>query len=440
MRPFTNPNAQWRPAVLGQRIAVALFSLVLSTAAADWPQYRGPTHDGVCTEKILTQWPANGLRQIWKAPLTDGFSSFAVGQGLAVTMVKRSVEGADREVCVALDAQTGQERWAVPLGIAKYEKGGDTGTPANNGGDGPRSTPSIDGGRVYATTAQLGLYCLDAASGRQIWSRDLVRQNGGQNIGWENAASPLIDGDLLFVMGGGAGQALLGIDKHDGHVVWKGEDDPITHATPVVVTLLGVRQVIFFTQKGLVGVERATGQVLWRYRFPYSVSSAASPVVGGDIVYCSCGYGVGAGAARISRIGNQFTATGLWRLPAKTLNSHWSTPVYKDGCLYGLFGFKKFGTCPFQCVELATGRIVWSKDGFGPGGCVRVGDQVLVLGDAGELVLTQATPRGYTELARTKALTGKCWSTPAISNGHLYIRSTKEGVCLDISPGRVAHR
>lgn len=420
---------------------LALMSVhTLSVHGADWPQFRGPTHDGVCTERILAPWPAGGLRPVWKTPLTGGFSSFAVGAGKAFTMVRRDVEGADREVCVALDASTGKELWAVPLGIAKYEDGGDTGTPDNSGGDGPRSTPTIDGDRVYATTAQLGLYCLEAVSGKMIWSRDLLRENDGRNIGWKNAASPLIDGDLVFVAGGGPGQALLGIDKRDGKVVWKGQDDRMTHATPVVATIHGVRQVIFFTHEGLVAVVPATGNVLWRYKFPDRVSSAASPVVGGDIVYCSCGYGVGAGAAKITKSGDQFSATELWRVPDKVLNSHWSTPVYKDGYLYGLFGFKKFGACPLQCVELATGKIVWTQPGFGPGGCLLVGNEVLVLSDAGELALVQATPTAYTEVSRTKALAGKCWSTPAISDGRLYARSTKEGVCLDVSPGRVARR
>lgn len=209
----------------------------------------------------------------------------------------------------------------------------------------------------------------------------------------------------------------------------------MTHSTPTAATILGVRQVIFFTQKGLVSTEPKTGRVLWRFPFRYSTSTAMTPVVGGDLVYCSNGYGVGSAACKITKSGNAFTATQVWFEPPKTFNSHWSTPVFKDGYLYGLFGFKEYGRCPMKCVEMATGKVMWSQEGFGPGGTILVGgDKLLALGDAGQLVLVQATPKNYSELARAKILEGKCWSTPVVSNGHVYARSSKEAVCLDFSP------
>ncbi len=248
-------------------------------AAADWPQFRGPNHDGTSRETILTAWPATGLRQIWKQPMTDGFSAITVGGGMAFTLEEREVNGAAQEVCVALDANSGRESWAAPLGIAKYDGGGDSGTPDNNGGDGPRSTPAYDSGKVYTYSARIDLKCMDAATGRQIWACDMTREHAGRNIPWQSAASPLIDGDLLFVAGGGPGEALLAFDKNDGHVVWKGQDDKMTQSTPVAATILGVRQVIFFTQEGLVSVLPATGALLWRFPFRYSTSTAISPVV-----------------------------------------------------------------------------------------------------------------------------------------------------------------
>ncbi len=274
----------------------------LVTQAADWPQYLGPNQDDKTSEKIASTWPAGGPRVVWKAPTTDGFSILAVSGGKAFTLMSRDVEGAEREVCVAFDANTGKEVWAVPLGIAKYDGGGDT--PARDhatGGDGPRSTPTIDGGRVYALDGHLVLSCLDAAAGKTLWQKDLVKELGAKVVQWQNAASPVLDGDLIYLCCGAPDQSLLGLNKMDGSVAWKGESDPMTHASPVVATILGVRQVIFFTQKGLVSAEAKTGKVLWRYPFRYSVSTAASPVVSGDIVYCSAGYGVGSGAARSPR-------------------------------------------------------------------------------------------------------------------------------------------
>lgn len=402
--------------------------------ASDWTQFRGPNHDSTTKEKILRAWPKEGPRLVWKTPVTDGFSSITVSGGRAFTLVRRSVEGADREVCVALDADSGKEIWAVPLAVAKYDGGGDSGTSDNKGGDGPRSTPSLDGDRVYAFSSRLVLYCLEAATGKEIWKKDLVAEHVGRNISWQNAASPLIDGDLIFVAGGGAGQALLGINKQDGKVVWKGEDDLMTHSTPTAATILGVHQVIFFTQRGLVAVAAQTGKVLWRQPFRYTTSTAMTPIASGNIVYCSAGYGVGSGAYQISKSGDEFSVKELWFQPANVFNNHWSTPVCRDGYLYGLFGFKEFGRCPMKCVELATGKVMWSQEGFGPGGTILVDGQVLVLGDAGQLVLVEATPKGYAEVARAKVLNGKCWSTPSLSNGRVYARSTKEAVCLAVAP------
>lgn len=421
-------------------LVVALCSISsLNLLATDWAQYRGPNHDGASPEKILKVWPANGPRQIWKVPMTDGFSAITVGGGKAFTLELRDIEGAKQEVCVGIDAGTGKELWAVPLGIAKYDGGGDSGTPDNSGGDGPRSTPSYDDGKVYTCSSRLVLKCLNAADGKELWASDLIKDHAGRNIRWQCGASPLIEGDLVFVAGGGPGESLLAFDKKDGHVVWKGQDELMTQSTPVATTILGTRQVIFFTQSGLVSVAPATGSVLWRYPFKFRVATAMSPVVSGDIVYCSAGYGVGSGACKITKSGDTFTATQLWFQPANVIANHWSTPVCADGYIYGLFGHAQYGKAPLKCVDLATGEVKWSKEGFGPGGCTLVDGHVLVLSDAGDLVLVKTNPAAYTEVARSHVLSGKCWNCVAISNGRIYARSTKEGVCLDVSP-KMANR
>jgi len=405
---------------------------VLPAIAADWPQYRGPNLDGATSEKVQAPWPDAGPRQLWKAPLNTGFSTFSVADGKTFTLVTRADSGVKNETCVALDGDTGKELWAAPLGPMKYDGGGDSGASGNTGGDGPRSTPTVDGDRVYVLAANLVLHCLDVNTGRSVWKKDLVKEYGARNITWQNAASPVLEGNLIFICAGGEGQSLLCFHKGTGAVVWKGQSDRMTHATPIVTTIHGHRQVIFLTQSGLVSVVPGTGQVLWRYKFPYSTSTAASPVVGGDIVYCSAGYGVGAAAVRIAKAGEQFKVSELWRKPNQLMN-HWSTPVYHDGHIYGLFGFKKYEQVPLKCVELATGIEKWSRDGFGQGGTILAGDKVVALAENGDLVLAEASPATYTELARHKAVTGKCWNNPAISNGRIYCRSTKEGACFDVS-------
>ena len=421
-----------RPA--GFRSCLLLLGATLVTHGAEWPNYRGPSFDGLSPEKLVAKrWPAGGPRQLWKVPLGGGFSSFTVSQGRTYTLVLRTMEGADQETCLCLDTNTGKELWASSLGTIKINEGGQSGAPDNKGGDGPRSTPTVNEGRVYVMSAKLVLTCFEADSGKVVWKKDLIQENAGRNISWQNAASPVVEGDLVFVAGGGPGQSLLGINKKNGQVVWKGQDDKMTHSTPAVATIHGVRQVIFFTQTGLVSVAPRDGEVLWRYPFRYSVSTAMTPIVAGDVVYCSAGYGVGSSACKVAKSDNGFSATQLWQLPANVLNNHWSTPVQQDGYLYGLFGFKEYGNCPLKCVELATGKVMWSEAGFGPGGCILVDSHLLVLGDAGQLVLVGANPKAYTEMARAKVLAGKCWSTPILSEGRIYARSTQEGVCLDAS-------
>ena len=402
--------------------------------AADWPQYRGPQGDGVSTEDLsIKAFPASGPKVLWKVPMRNGFSSLAVCGNRVYTQVNRDVNGSAREVVVALQATDGQEVWFADIGSGKYDGGGDSGAEDNKGGDGPRSTPTVNGDKVYAFNQHLVLHCLDASTGRTIWSKDLMKEHAGRNIGWKNAASVVIDGDLAFVGGGGPGESLLALNKTSGQVVWKAQDERITHASPVVATIQGIRQVIFFMQSGLVSVKAMDGQLLWKFPFRYSVSTASSPVVAGDVVYCSAGYGVGGGACKISRMGDTLTATEIYKISGdKKIANHWSTPVVLDGYLYGMFSFKDFGKGPLKCVELATGQIKWEQPGFGPGNVLAVNGQIVALSDKGVLVVAKATPEAYTEITRAQVITGKCWSTPALSDGRLYVRSTKEGACIDL--------
>ncbi len=425
-----------RPTVLagGALLLAVGASYAQQTAApADWASFRGPHNDGSTAQpKSVRDWKRVNLKKVWKAEITNGFSSFAVAGMKAYTIMNREVDGNNSEVVVCYDAAKGKELWAKPLGvISKYDGGGDSGTPDNKGGDGARSSPIVNDGKVYAIDANLGVFCFDAATGAPVWSHDVMKDNAGVQIKWQSAQSPLIDGDILLMCGGGAGQALIGFDKKTGAIKWKGENDKMTHATPITADILGVHQAIFFTQTGLVAVTPADGKVLWRAPYKFAVSTAASPVVFEDIVYCSAGYGVGAGAFKISKDGSAFKATELWRREGECFN-HWSTPVMKDGYLYGMFSFKEYGKGPLGCVDIRTGKDVWMEAGFGPGQVILADKTLIAISDKGEIVIVEANPKKYVELKRDDVLDGKVWSYPVLAYDHIYARSTTEGGCFEL--------
>jgi outer membrane protein assembly factor BamB len=426
-----------------KNVAIGAFlsaSIAAAAWAADWPGYRGPTHDGTTTETVAP-WLAGGPKELWRVPVGRGLGSFAVaGKGAYLFVAD---EGTRQEACVRLDADTGKPLWTMRVGPTSTD-GESMGAPI------PRSTPAIDGERVYVYGSLLKLSCLNAADGKILWQHDLLREFAGRNIKWDNATSPIIDGDRVVVAGGGPGQSLIAFNKETGSVVWKTGDEKLTHASPTVATILGVRQVIFFLQSGLVAIDSARGKELWRYKFPFNVSTASTPIVGADrdgaLVYCSAGYGSGTGVVRVRQLGSkQFNVEEAWFHPDKDKRgagvNHWTTPVYKDRYLYGIYGFKQFGTGPLKCIELATGKEMWSRDGFGSGGgTVLAGDTLVVQSDTGRVALVEATPKAYHELAAAQPLhpqppydtsvRERCWTMAVVANGRIYARSSTEAVCL----------
>lgn len=402
-------------------------TLVRPTLAADWPQYRGTNGDStVAAKNIPDQLPAGGLKELWKVPLGNSFGQIAVVGNKAVAFIKRD-EG---EVAIGLDAGTGKELWATPIDKTIKDK---------QGGDGPRTTPTIDGDHVYIYGTYKKLFCLDLASGHELWKHDVQATDGGKAPQWGNATSPVIVSDAVIVAGGGNGKGILAFDKKSGQTLWNSTDEILTHATPTVATIHGQLQVICFMQSGLVSVDPKNGAVLWTFAHRYSISTAASPVVGGkngDVVYCSASYNIGAAACRVANDGGKWTATNLWSTEGKNPN-HWSTPVCHNGYIYGLFGHNngiKQNDNPLACLDIETGEVKWSQKGFGSqGGLILLGDKLLVHTPAGELVLVNADPAAYKELGRIKILDGKNWIMPAFSNGRIFARSTTEGICLQLT-------
>lgn len=419
--------SSWKRRLVRSACVLSVAAMSSAAAAADWTQYRGPKSDGH-SEETGVAGKFGKAKIAWKIPVGEGFGTFAVAGDMAYLFQDRQ----SRETLVAYNAKTGREVWARPVDQTITDR---------QGGSNPRSTPAIDGDKVYVLSVNLKLVCFDAKSGRQAWIKDIKSEMGGQDLKWGNAASPVLDGDRIYVGGGGAGKSMAAFNKTTGDVLWAVGNEKITHASPVPATIHGVRQVVFFMQSGLVSLDADSGKELWRGSFRFNVSTASSPIVGtgedADIVYCSAGYDVGTAAFKISKSGDSFSSQQLYFLKQENKEGHnvhhWTTPVYHNGHVYGIFGFKDHDKAPVGCIELKTGQIKWRQPGFGSGGgTIFVDGHILVQGDNGKLSLIEATPAGYKEKNSTKLPGEKFWCAAIVANGHVFARSKTEAFCIEL--------
>ncbi len=406
-------------------LAVALLwtgGLAPPLARAEWTQYRGSAGNGVYLGRIRTNWTAQPPRLLWRQPLTNGLSSVTVSGSRVFTQVRQG----DTEYCLALSTLTGALLWTHPVGLARYPDGG------VGSDDGPRSTPVVKDGRVYVLGSYLNLHCLDAVTGASIWSRDLRAEFGGTVIPWQNAASPLIEGDLLLLNLNAAPARLAAFRLDDGALVWRRHNEALTHSTPVAATIGGVRQVIFLTQSGLVALTPADGLQLWRFAaLPYSTSIAITPVVESNRVYYAGAYAMGSAAAEIVELAGALSARQLLGRRSSRM-IHWSTPVAVNGYIYGLFG-QTSGR--LRCLDLRNnGEYTWEGPDFGTGATLLVDGKIFVASEYGDLVLVEPDPAAYREITRFRATQGRIWNSPALSDGVLYVRATTELAAFDVAP------
>lgn len=402
-------------------------------AAADWPQYRGPNHDGVSTERIILDWTGAVTNPVWVVHLTNGLTSLTISDGRVFTQVQRSIGGQNREVCLALSTTNGAELWATPLDTGSYPNGG-----VGIGDDGPRCTPSVVDGSVYVLGAYHKLYRLNATNGEVIWSTNLVAGFGGAVIPWQSAASPLVEGGLIFVNANCATGSLMAVSTTNGTLVWRSQNEAMTHSTPVLVTMNGMRQLIFATQSGLVSLNPQTGAQLWKFPYPfnYSTSIGASPAVWENLIFLSASYGMGAFTVQIVQSNATQVPVRRWR--SSSIRDHWVTPVCYQGAVFGQFE-PDDETAELRCIDLLSGETRWAVGEFGRGGIMLIGTNLLISTERGELVLAEANTNAYVELGRFQAIPNydgfrnKCWNALSLSDGQVYVRSSAYAARIDLS-------
>ncbi|HVG18238.1 MAG TPA: PQQ-binding-like beta-propeller repeat protein, partial [Blastocatellia bacterium] len=307
-----------------------------------WTDFRGPARDGRYDEtEINTRWPSEGLPRLWSQPVGGGYASFVVAEGRAFTIEQRR----NQEVVAAYDVETGRELWTHGYG-AEFKEA--------MGGDGPRATPTWNEGRVYSVGAQGDLRCLDAKSGKLLWFKNILADNGAENLQWGVSASPLVVDDKLIVFPGGpSGKSVVAYNKLTGARVWNSLNDKSSYTSPMLVTLSGMRQVLVVTATRAAGLSVEGGSLLWE--FPWNVSygaSIAQPViVDGNRFIISGGYGKGAALVEISQSGNSFSARKVWE--NISMKNKFNSSVIHDGFLYGL------DEGILTCVDVQTGERKW---------------------------------------------------------------------------------
>jgi outer membrane protein assembly factor BamB len=340
-----------------------------------------------------------------------GWAAFAVAEGLAVTQEQRGGGAA----VVAYDLQTGAVRWTHGAG---------DGFSSTLAGDGPRATPTLHEGRVYAFGVDGWLRALDFATGELIFERDVLGENSGRAPDHGVAASPLVvDGLVVVVAGGPDGRSLVAYDAVTGEPRWSGGDAGAAYASPFVATLAGVRQIVAFNLEGLAGHDPATGAVLWSNRWPDRPEKVAQPVVlGDDRLFATMGYGIGGRLVRLERrTGGGLQAHVEWE--TRRLKAKFTQVVEHEGFLYGL------DEGVLVCLDPADGERRWKRGRYGHGQVLLVDDLLLLVAEDGEVVLIDPNPESLVELARFPAVTGKTWATPALAGDLLIVRSETEAAC-----------
>lgn len=406
------------------RAVAILLAATFGLSASDWPQWRGPKRDGHVgvDEKLFDKVPAE-MTPVWKISVGGGHSSPVVaGEKLIY------VDGdGTQEVAHCLDAKTGKEIWKQPF-ATQYE---------DEWGAGTRSTPLIDGSRVYATACNGELRCFDLNSGKVVWGASFEKDFGIKFLGSKanegtasrrgNNGSPVVDGNLIFVPVGAEEASVVAFDKETGKVVWKGGDDEAAYSSFMVADLAGVRQLIAFTADSLMSFRREDGKILWRIPIVTQAKRhTCTPVIVGDNIVVNT-FTFGMASYLVSKKGDEVTATEAWRNKDTKINL--ATPVLVGGFLYSHGPSKNF-----VCVDASNGKVKWTQSGFGVevSHTTAFGDRLVATTDSGQMIVIKANPDRYEELGRAQ-ISGKTWSYPAWANGKLYIRDNRDLACYAIA-------
>ncbi len=390
---------------------------VLEVSSADWAEFRGPRRDGrVFGVQIDTDWSVKAPVEIWRRPVGPGWASFAVVGTRAYTQEQRG----ENEAVVCYDTANGREIWAH-VDRTKFDEA--------MSGVGPRATPTVAGGRLYALGGKGKLNCLNPVSGQPLWTADIAADTGVKVPEWGFASSPLVVGDLVVVYAGAPGAGMIAYDRESGETAWTCPAGTHGYSSPHVARIEETDLLLMMSNAGLTAAEVTSGSLLWEYAWPSEDQARiVQPAVleDGDILVAT-GYGYGTHRVSPMKTGDDWKVETVWE--SRNLKPYFNDFVEHKGLIYG------FDDKIMTCVEPATGDRVWKGGRYGYGQLVLLADQdvLLVLSEKGDVALVEAKPDDFRELAKFHALDGKTWNHPVVAYGKLFVRNAEEAVCYELS-------
>ena len=395
-------------------------TLAAASSSGDWNQFRGPNRDNLSPETgLLTSWPGQGPPQAWVARgIGEGYSAVSISNGRVYTM--GNVDDEEKVLC--LDLASGNRIWSATNG-SPYREGQ---------GNGPRGTPSVVDGRVYALGANGDLSCLDAQTGQPHWRKNILREFGGSNITWGISESVLVDGDKVICTPGGQRATMVALHRETGNVVWAAAvptSPQASYSSPIAIEVGGVRQYVNYTHAGVVGVRASDGRVMWGQRESANgTANCSTPVFYEGSVFTASGYDTGGALFQLVSRGGQTVSQVAYS--TREMKNHHGGMVVVNGYLYG-------SSDPgiLKCIELRSNRVVWQNRSVGKGSVSYADGHLYVRSEQGPVALVVATPDGYEEKGRfdQPQRTGRpSWSHPVIADGKLFLRDMDNLLAYDI--------
>ncbi len=405
-------------------LAVLLFSSVLT--AGDWPQILGPGRDGIASgEQLLSSWPASGPREVWKTGVGQGFAGVSVRENRLVLFHRLGNE----EVVEARSAGTGAEIWRSEF-PCRYQSG-------MSSDAGPRCVPLISDEHVFVYGVTGVLRCLDVKSGDEVWSVDTWEKFSAPEGYFGAGSSPVLFQDRLIVnVGGRDNAAVVALSVKDGSILWQAFSDTASYSSPIVAGIKGQHHAIVVTRLNAVSLDPSDGRI--RFQFPFGMRgptvNGATPVLVGDHLFVSSSYRVGSVWAKIENDSSQPTSSG-----EDLLATQYATPVRYNGLLFAVDGRQDIGSATLKCIDPKKQTVLWEEGGFDYGSLIRVGEELLFLTFAGELMRFRADAAKFQPVQVSKVLnnTPRGYRLPALSNGRLFVRDDQTLKCLQVGQSSV---